>query len=104
MARGRKLDEVVLQYTDEEGKKRKIRIRTTELDAILFSSELTKKIRPLLKTEPIPPDPEEPIEELHAATAMTADGDPSVGGPDDDDDDDGFKTCYVIDGVLICPP
>jgi len=96
MAKGRKLDEVVLQYTDDAGKKRKIRIRTTDLDAIVFSEELKKKILPLLKTEPIPPDPEEPVEE-RSFSATSEDGEP------EDGEDGEFQSCYVINGVLICP-
>lgn len=93
MAKGRKLDEVVLQYTDDAGKKRKIRIRTTDLDAIVFSEELKKKILPLLKTEPIPPDPEEPVQER---SFTAADGEA-------DDEGGEFQSCYVINGVLVCP-
>lgn len=95
MARGRKLDEVILRYTDDEGRKRTIKIRTTDLDAILFSKELTNKIRPLLKTEPIPPDPEEPVDESFATTSDEGEeGRDGEGGP--------FQSCYVINGVLIC--
>ena len=91
------LEQVFLHYRDENGKKKVIKLRTSELDAVIFSREVADKVRGMFPSGG--DDPEEPVDEAQVVS-LAGGGQQLAAARGNAEEDTG--NCYIVNGKLVC--